>query len=70
MQNFFNFYFIYLFILLFRAALMAYGGPQARGKIGAAAADLCHSHSNAGSELQIYITALQPTSQLTAAPDP
>ena len=28
----------------------AYGGSQARGLIGAVAAGLCHSHSNAGSE--------------------
>ena len=40
--------FIYLFSL-FRAALTAYGGSQARGLIGAAAG-LHHSHSNAGSE--------------------
>ena len=42
-------FFIYLF-LLFRAAPAAYGGSQARGRIGAAAASLCHSHSNTGSE--------------------
>ena len=35
---------------LFRAAPMAYGGSQAKGQIGAAAAGLHHSHSNAGSE--------------------
>ena len=40
----------YLFILLFRAAPTAYGGSQARGPIGAAAASLHHSHGNAGSE--------------------
>ena len=28
---------------------VAYGGSQARGRIGAAAASLCHSHSNMGS---------------------
>ena len=44
---------------------MAYGGFQARGLIGAAAAGLHHGHSNVGSEL-----CLQPTSQLRATPDP
>ena len=34
---------------LFRAAPVAYGGSQARGPVGAAAAGLHHSHSNAGS---------------------
>ena len=43
---------------------MAYGSSQARGPIGAAAAGLCHSHSNAGSELR-----LQPTPQLMAMLD-
>ena len=43
----------------------AYGGSQARGQIGAAAAGLRHSHSNAGSELH-----LQPTPQLTATQAP
>ena len=38
--------FIYLFILLFRAAPAAYRSSQARGQIRAAAADLHHSHSN------------------------
>ena len=32
---------------------MAYGSSQARGQIGAAAASLCHSHSNAVSELRL-----------------
>ena len=39
--------FIYLF-LLFRATPAAYESSQARGLVGAAAAGLCHSHSNAG----------------------
>ena len=47
------------------AAPSAYGGSQARGRIGAAATSLHQSHSNAGPEL-----CLQPTPQLTAAPDP
>ena len=55
----------FFFFLLFRAALTPYGGSQARGRIGAAAASLPHSHSNAGSEPR-----LQPTPQLMAMPDP
>ena len=45
---------------------MAYGGSQARGRIGAVAvaAGLDHSHSNVGSEQH-----LQPAPQLTATPD-
>ena len=39
---------------------MAYGGPQARGLIGAVAAGLGQSHSNTGSK-----PSLQPTPQLT-----
>ena len=42
--------------LNFRAVPMAYGGPQARGRIGTVAACLRQSHSNAKSELN-----LQPT---------
>ena len=47
------------------AAPAAYGGSQARGPIGAVAAGLHHSHSNAESEPH-----LQPTPQLMATPDP
>ena len=54
--------FLFLF-LLFRAAPSAYGGSQARGQIGAAAASLHHSHSHAGSEPH-----LRPTPQLMATP--
>ena len=36
---------------LFRAALLAYGGSQARGRIGAVAAGL--QHSNVGSKLHL-----------------
>ena len=50
---------IYLFVLIFRASPTAYGGSQASGQIRAVAADLGHSHSNAGSK-----------PQLTATPDP
>ena len=69
--SFFNFVgFIYLFIYFVflsfsRAIPMAYEGSQAKGLIGAVAAGLRQSHSNAGSEL-----LLQPTPQLTAMPDP
>ena len=43
----------------------AYGGSQARGRIGAVAAGLRQSHSsNTRSE-----PSLQPTPQLTATPD-
>ena len=59
---------LYLFIFcLFafsRAAPVAYGGSQARGRIGAVATSLRQSHSNAGSEPR-----LQLTPQLTATPD-
>ena len=48
-----------------RAAPAAYGGSQARGLIGAVAAGLHQSHSNAGSEPR-----LQPTRQLMAMPGP
>ena len=39
-----------LFLIFFRATPAAYGGSLARGRLGAAAAGLHHSHSNAGSE--------------------
>ena len=59
-----NFIYIYIYILLFRATPVAYGGSQARDQIGAAAAGLHQSHSNARSEPH-----LQSTPQLTATPD-
>ena len=55
----------YLSFCLFRAAPTAYGGSQVGDLIGAVAASLRQSHSNAGSELRP-----QPTPQLTATPDP
>ena len=58
-------YEFFFFFGLFRPTSMAYGGPQARGPIGAEASSLCHSHSNMESELH-----LQPTPQLTTTPDP
>ena len=48
----------------FRAIPAAYGGFQARGQIGAAAASLGHGHSNTISELH-----LQPTLQHRATLD-
>ena len=44
---------------------MVLGGSQARGRIGAIAAGLHHSHSNVEPELR-----LQPTLQLMTTPDP
>ena len=41
--------FFFFAFLLFRATPMAYGGSQARDLIGATAAGLYHSHSNARS---------------------
>ena len=48
-----------------RAAPEAYGGSKARGWIGAAAAGLHHSHSNAESKPRLW-----PTLQLMATLDP
>ena len=63
---FFSFLFFFFFFLFFsRAAPTAYEGFQARGLIGATAASLHHTCSNAGSELH-----LPPTLQLTAVLDP
>ena len=65
---FFFFYFVYFnfsVFCLFRAAPAAYGDSQARDLIGAVAAGLPHSHSNARSK-----PCLRPTPQLTAKPDP
>ena len=64
-KDFGQLYFFFFFFLLFRAALEAYGGSQARGRIGAVAAGLHHSHSHAGSE-----PPLQPTPQFMAMLDP
>ena len=53
------------FFGLFRTAPATYGSSQARGRIGATAAGLHHSHSNTGSE-----PCLQPIPQLMATPAP
>ena len=42
--------FFFFFFLVFRATPATYGGSQARGRLGAAAAGLHHGHSHAGSE--------------------
>ena len=49
----------------FRARPVTYGDSKARSLIGAIDAGLCHSYSNAGSELH-----LQPVPQLMAMPGP
>ena len=54
-----------LLFLSLRDAPVAYGGSLARGGIGAVAAGLHHSHSNAESKLR-----LRPTPQLRAMPYP
>ena len=63
MSEFLSFCSFVCLLLLFRAALVVYGGSQARGQMGATAASLHRSHSNAGSEPR-----LPPTPQLTATP--
>ena len=65
-QNHFLFCFGFFlsFFAISWAAPAAYGGSQARGGIGAVAASLHQSHSNARSEPR-----LQPIPQLTATPD-
>ena len=61
---FWDFCFCFCF-LIFRATPEAYGSSQATGQIGAVAAGLRHSHSNARSEPHLW-----PTPQLMAMPDP
>ena len=61
------YFFLFLFFCLFAiswAAPAAYEGSQARSQIGAVAASLRQSHSNAGSEPR-----LRPTPQLTVTSD-
>ena len=62
MQETTQVFILFCFVLLFRAALAAYGSSQTRGQIGAMAAG--HSHSNTGSEPHLL-----PTLQLTATLD-
>ena len=56
---------LFLLINFFRAMPLAYGSSQTRGRIGATAASLHHSHSHAGSK-----PSLQPIPQLMAMLDP
>ena len=58
-------FFFFFFVFLFRAASEAYGSPQGRSQIGAAAVVLYHSHSNARTQLH-----LQPVLHLAAILDP
>ena len=60
-----NLNFFFCLFAISWAAPEAYGGSQARGLIGAAAAGLRQSHSNTGSQ-----PSLRPTPQLTATLDP
>ena len=60
----FMFFFLLFLFCLLRAAPTAYGGIQARGLIGAVAASLCQSYSNATSEPRLRVT-----SQLTGIQD-
>ena len=55
---------VFFVFCLFRAVPAAYGHSQARGRIGATAADLHQSHSNSGSE-----PCLRPIPHLTATLD-
>ena len=54
---------------LFRVAPATYGGSQARGRIGATATGLYHSHSNAGSELCLWPTQRWILNPLSKARD-
>ena len=56
---------IFFFFFLFRAALTAYGGSQARGPIGATATSLVTATATWDPK-----PCLRPTPQLTAMPDP
>ena len=58
----FIFYDHFVCLFVFMAAPEAYGSSQARGQIGAAAAGLCHSHSNTRSKPH-----LQPMAQFVAS---
>ena len=49
--------------LFFRAIPVAYGSSQARGRVRATDAGLCHSHSNTGSQLHLW-----PVPQLMGSP--
>ena len=57
--------FLVFVVVVFMATPAAYGSSQARGQIGATAASVHHSHSNARSKQHP-----RPTLQLTTTPDP
>ena len=59
-----SFSFFFFLFCLFRAALVAHGGSQARGRTGAVATGLHHSHSNSRSEPHLWSWP-----QLMATPD-
>ena len=48
----------FVFLLFLWAAPTAYGGSQARGRIGAVATSLRQSHSNAGSEPRLQLSLI------------
>ena len=62
-----KFFFLVFFFAISWATPVAYGGSQARDRIGAIAASLRHSHSHSHTGPK---PRLQPTPQLTATPDP
>ena len=64
-SSFIFFFFFFCLCAISRTAPLAYGGSQARGRIGAVDAGLHQSHSHSGSELHLL-----PTPQLIAMPDP
>ena len=59
-----NLYFFFCLFAISWAAPAAYGGSQARGRIGAVAS-LHHSHSNAGPTSATYTTAHGNAGSLT-----
>ena len=59
----------FFFALLFRAASVAYGGSQGRGRVGATAAGLIHSHSNIRSKLCLPDSSWQILNPLSEARD-
>ena len=58
------FFFFFSYFCLFRAVPVAYRNSQARGQMGATAARLHHSYTNA-----VFQSHLQAILQLTAMPD-
>ena len=56
----------FFFFFLFRAAHMAYGSSQARGRIGAAAASLCHSIEPTSSWILVEFTSAKSQRELQA----